>query len=70
VTLGIGSATAALSVKDSNEQRYGAHIDAQGWVHFSVFAPAAQAVNLLLFDRADAVSPAQVIPMKKAGEAW
>lgn len=68
--LSVGFANAALSVKQTTDKRYGAHIDAQEWVHFSVFAPAAQAVNLLLFDSPDAVTPAHVIPMKKAGEAW
>ena len=41
VALSVGSTAAALSVKESKEKRYGAHMDAQGWVHFSVFAPAA-----------------------------
>jgi glycogen operon protein len=70
LALSTGSLAASHSIKASNETRYGAHIDAQGWVHFVVFAPNAHAVDLLLFDSPKATTPANIIPMKKTEEAW
>jgi isoamylase len=61
---------APLSVKPTTEKNYGAHIDPQGWVHFVVYAPAAQEVNLLLFKTQDAQDPSNLIPMKKVGDDW
>ena len=60
----------ALETGSSNETRYGAHIDGQGWVHFVVYSPTATKVALLLFSEADAVEPATTIPMAKQGDDW
>jgi glycogen operon protein len=54
----------------SDERRYGARIDGEGWVHFVVFAPAAGEVNLLLFGQADATAPSTIVPMEKVGQDW
>jgi hypothetical protein len=55
---------------DSPETRYGAHLDTDGWVHFVVHAPEATAVNLLLFEKADARTPTLAIPLRHDGPDW
>ncbi len=60
----------ALETGDSVETRYGAHIDAEDWVHFAVYAPDATAVDLLLYADAQAVSPATIVPMRRHGGDW
>ncbi|HKA55868.1 MAG TPA: alpha-amylase family glycosyl hydrolase [Candidatus Binatia bacterium] len=55
---------------DSPETRYGAHLDPDGWVHFVVHAPEATAVNLLLFEKADARTPTATIPLHHDGPDW
>jgi isoamylase len=57
-------------VMQTTATRYGAHVDADGWVHFVVFAPHATAVHLLLFDAPDATTPAHDIPMLRTGSDW
>ncbi len=52
----------------SEEDRYGAHIDKESWVHFGVFAPEAESVELLLYDKPDATEPAEVVSMEKSGD--
>ncbi|WP_428262617.1 alpha-amylase family glycosyl hydrolase [Haliangium sp.] len=59
-----------LEVGDSADARYGAHIGEGGWVHFGVYAPAATAVHLLLFDAPQALIPGQVVPMFAHGTDW
>lgn len=57
----------------SDEIRYGAHIDpwdGDGWVHFAVFAPSAEAVRLLLFAGAGDTVPRHVVPMARHGDDW
>lgn len=63
-------AGAALESASSDETRYGAHLDNDGWVHFVVFSPAASAVNLLLFDSAEATAPSRTIPLERHGQDW
>jgi 1,4-alpha-glucan branching enzyme len=55
---------------DSPETRYGAHLATDGGVHFVVHAPEATAVNLLLFEKADAATPTRVIPLRRHGPDW
>lgn len=52
---------------DATQSKYGALLEAGGWVHFGVFAPEATEVSLLLYDKADAKEPKHVVPMKKSG---
>ncbi|MHC4520479.1 MAG: alpha-amylase family glycosyl hydrolase [Planctomycetota bacterium] len=54
----------------SAEDRYGAHLDADGWVHFGVFAPDAESVELLLYGDARATEPQEVVPMEGNGTDW
>nr|VFK26773.1 MAG: glycogen operon protein [Candidatus Kentron sp. MB]VFK33566.1 MAG: glycogen operon protein [Candidatus Kentron sp. MB]VFK76690.1 MAG: glycogen operon protein [Candidatus Kentron sp. MB] len=57
--------------QDTNEPRYGAHIDSDGWVHFVVFSPNADQIDLQIYDDPDAREPALIIPMRKRGaEDW
>ena len=55
---------------DSSESRYGARIDAGRSVHFVVYAPEAEGVELLLFDADDSRTPSRSFPMHKHGEDW
>jgi isoamylase len=55
---------------DSPETRYGVHLDPDGWAHFVVHAPQATAVNLLLFEHADARTPTLTIPLRRDGADW
>lgn len=64
------SARLPIEKGSSSEERYGTHIDPDGWVHFGVYSPAARQVNLLLFDSVNATSPTRVIPMERHGEDW
>ena len=50
--------------------RYGAQINVDGSVQFSVFSPDASKVSLLLYDDAAAKEPKHVIPMQKKGSDW
>ena len=50
--------------------RYGAQINVDGSVQFSVFSPEASKVSLLLYDDAAAKEPKHVIPMQKKGTDW
>ncbi|MSR57322.1 MAG: hypothetical protein EXS05_06590 [Planctomycetaceae bacterium] len=73
VTHGIRTAAAndlAKEIGDSDEARYGARIDTDGWVHFVVYSPDAAEVSLVLFDQPAATTPVDVVPMKKAGDDW
>lgn len=54
----------------SEETRYGAHIATDGSVHFVVYAPDADGVDLLLFTGAKDLQPTQTLPMEKAGSDW
>jgi 1,4-alpha-glucan branching enzyme len=63
-------ATSGIEQVSSNENRYGAHIDRDGWVHFVVFSPYANKVNLLLFDSAEATTPNHIIPLEKQRTDW
>ncbi|BBM83597.1 alpha-amylase family glycosyl hydrolase [Candidatus Uabimicrobium amorphum] len=54
----------------SSEEKYGAHIDAANWVHFVVYSPNAQQVDLLLFSAEKDQKPSQEIPMEKHGDNW
>jgi isoamylase len=60
----------AVEPERSDEQRLGAHIDEQGWIHFGLHSPEADEVRLLLFDSPRARTPSQVVPMQKNGENW
>jgi isoamylase len=60
----------AVEPERSDEQRLGAHIDEQGWIHFGLHSPEADEVRLLLFDSPRARTPSQVVPMQKSGENW
>ena len=44
---------------------YGAHTKPDGWVEFGIRAPSAEAVELLLYDAADAKTPATAVPMTR-----
>jgi Carbohydrate-binding module 48 (Isoamylase N-terminal domain) len=71
--VGIGGAAAAVrvaEVSETLENRYGSHIDAEGWVHFVVYSPHADQVHLLLFDQPADKIPAQTIPMQRRGDDW
>jgi pullulanase/glycogen debranching enzyme len=59
-----------LEVGTSEQAAYGAHVGTDGWVHFAVYAPAAEGVSLLLYDAPDAVTPRHTIPMQRAGSDW
>lgn len=56
-----------IEARDTSETKYGARIDEEGWVHFVVFSPRAQQVNLLLFENEADKIPKHVIPMTKHG---
>ncbi len=60
----------ALEIGSSAEQRYGAHIDAEDWVHFVVYSPAATAVDLLLYDNPQDTHSAHAIPMQRQSSDW
>lgn len=49
---------------------YGARVDADGWVHFAVYAPEASAVTLLLYDHLDDGDAAAALPMTRNGSDW
>jgi glycogen operon protein len=53
----------------SEDARLGAHFS-DGWLHFGLYAPDAQHVNLLLFDDPAAVTPRQVVPLQKVSDTW
>jgi glycogen operon protein len=62
--------SAQIDSAAADKEEYGAHLDAEGWVHFGVHAPDADQVELLLFDAADATTPSQVIPLQRHGGDW
>jgi isoamylase len=62
--------SAEVESAPSEQERYGAHPDGQGWVHFKVHAPDAEQVNLLLYDSAEATESAHVIPMQREMGNW
>jgi isoamylase len=70
--LWLWSSEACAQIESATSMRdgYGAHLDEQAWVHFGVHAPEADGVDLLLFDTADATTPAQVIPMEAHAGDW
>jgi isoamylase len=70
VALAPQSGAAEIERAPSEQAEYGAHLDAEGWVHFGLHSPDADQVDLLLFDAADATAPAQVIPLQKHGGDW
>src|SRR4051812_20268547 len=53
----------------SDDSRLGAHPEG-GWIHFGVYAPDAQQVDLLLFDDPAAAAPRQTVPLRQAGDVW
>jgi glycogen operon protein len=65
-----GWAWTAVESAPSDQSSLGAHIDAQGWIHFGMHSPEADLVRLLLFEDARAKTPSQVVPMQKSGEDW
>ena len=64
------AAAAQVESAASEQTRYGAHVDAEGWVHFGVHAPDAEAVELFLFDPPDATSPAHVVRLQGQDGDW
>src|SRR5690349_21021530 len=58
---------AQVQQADSTETRYGAHVSADGWVHFVVYCPQADEVNLLLYGTATAMTPTSRIAMHAHG---
>jgi len=46
---------------------YGAHPRPDSWVDFGLHAPAAETIDLLLYDAADARTPANTVPMARSG---
>jgi glycogen operon protein len=46
---------------------YGAHLKPDGWVDFGLRAPSADMVDLLIYDTADAKTPATSVPMTRNG---
>jgi len=46
---------------------YGAHPRPDGWVDFGLHAPAAETIDLLLYDAPDARTPANTVPMAQSG---
>ena len=60
----------AVVAADSSESRHGARIDASGSVHFIVYAPEAEGVELLLFGSDDSRTPSRSFPMHKHGDDW
>jgi pullulanase/glycogen debranching enzyme len=44
---------------------YGAHPRPDGWVDFGLHAPAAETIDLLLYDAPDARTPANTVPMAR-----
>jgi isoamylase len=62
--------SAQIDSAASYKEEYGAHLDAEGWVHFALHAPDANQVDLLLFEAADATTPSQVIPLQRHGADW
>jgi glycogen operon protein len=71
--IGPGPAWAVLSevvAAASEESRHGAHIDADRNVHFVVYAPEAEGIELLLFDSDDARTPSRSFPMTRQGDDW
>ena len=65
-----GQGLAVDEVEETSETRYGSRVDSDGWVHFVVFAPNATRVDVLLYDVADAKTPAHEVAMKKNGSDW
>ena len=65
-----GWAWTAVESQPSDEQLLGAHIDAQGAIHFGLHSPQAEQVRLLLFDSPRALAPIQVVPMQRDGDDW
>ncbi len=75
VTLVAGVALASppcrqLYAQENDPPMYGARIGDDGWVRFRVYAPDARSVNLLLYDRPDAVESRLSIPMTREGTDW
>jgi glycogen operon protein len=54
-----------LQAASLGDFQYGAHPRADGGVDFSLHAPAAETVELLLYDAPDARTPARVLPMQR-----
>ena len=46
---------------------YGTHPHPDGWVDFALHAPAAETIDLLLYDAPDARAPANTVPMARNG---
>lgn len=64
-----GSAS-GLEFGSSEETRYGAHIGAEKWVDFVVYAPEATAVDLLLYSDPRARTPKHRVRMTRSGDDW
>lgn len=67
---GGGAPSQALEAADSDETRYGAHLDKDRWLHFVVHAPQASAVDLLLYGSAKARKAKYRRPMRNNGGDW
>jgi isoamylase len=53
----------------SADSRLGAQVTPDG-LTFGLYAPDATMVDLLLFDRPDATTPRQTVPMRRDGDIW
>src|SRR3954469_7926647 len=53
----------------SPDSRLGVQVTAAG-LTFGLYAPDATRVDLLLFDRPDATTPRQTVPMRRDGDIW
>src|SRR5258708_39323314 len=45
---------------------YGAHPRSDGWVDFGLHAPAAETIDLLLYDAPNDRTPANIVPMTRS----
>ncbi len=60
----------SIQATNSNETRYGAHIDGSGGVHFVVYSPQATQVSLLIFAEAKDLTPKHTIAMHRTDSDW
>ncbi len=66
----VPSASYSVRAAATDETRYGAHMDTDGWAHFVVYAPLAERVNLLLFGEARDRVPDVTVAMDKQDDHW
>jgi len=57
-------------IEEERASMYGAQIQSNGSVTFTVYSPLATQVELLLFSYANDLTPSQIIPMSKSGNDW